>query len=60
MKPGSRKQLSVLIPLELYQALQELAQESGRTLAPYVRQVLKQYVRHVEEEGKRGWWTIRY
>ena len=60
MKPGPRKQLSILVPEELYQSLQALARENGRALSPYIRQVLKQYVRHVEEEGERGWWTIWY
>ena len=59
MKEKSQKSLSVLVPLELYQKLQALAQENGRTLSGYNRQILKRYVRFVAEEGDDGWWTVK-
>ena len=59
MISGPRKNLSVLVPLELYQKLQALAQENGRTLSGYTRQILKRYVRFVAEEGYDGWWTVK-
>lgn len=59
MKEKSQKSLSVLVPLELYQKLQALARENGRTLSGYTRQILKRYVRFVAEEGDDGWWTVK-
>ena len=35
-----------------------MAEENGRSLSGYVRQILKRYVRHVEAEGEKGWWTV--
>ena len=58
MKSGPRKQLSLLLPLELHDRLKAMAEENGRSLSGYVRQILKRYVRHVEAEGEKGWWTV--
>ena len=57
MKSGPRKQLSLLLPLELHDRLKAMAEENGRSLSGYVRQILKRYVRHAEAEGEKGWWT---
>ena len=58
MKSGPQKQLSLLLPLELHDRLKAMAEENGRSLSGYVRQILKRYVRHVEAEGEKGWWTV--
>ena len=43
-----KKHISVALPEELYQNVQELAEESGRTRAAYVRQIIKWYLRKIE------------
>ena len=58
MRSGPQKQLSLLLPLELHDRLKAMAEENGRSLSGYVRQILKRYVRHVEAEGEKGWWTV--
>ena len=58
MISGPQKQLSLLLPLELHDRLKAMAEENGRSLSGYVRQILKRYVRHVEAEGEKGWWTV--
>ncbi|MEM5819244.1 MAG: hypothetical protein AAGU16_15415 [Desulfitobacterium hafniense] len=45
MKRGPKKSVSVLLPRELHQELQILAQESSRSLAGYIRQELYQHLR---------------
>ena len=58
MRSGPQKQLSLLLPLELHDRLKAMAEENGRSLSGYVRQLLKRYVRHVAAEGEKGWWTV--
>ena len=58
MRSGPQKQLSLLLPLELHDRLKAMAEENGRSLSGYVRQILKRYVRHVEAEGEKDWWTV--
>ncbi|MGE4275622.1 MAG: hypothetical protein AB7E30_00430 [Lawsonibacter sp.] len=45
MKQGPKKSVSVMLPMEAYQKLQILAQESSRSLAGYIRQELNQHLR---------------
>ena len=45
---GPKKTVSVAMPLELYEWLKPLAQDTGRTLPGYIRQVLKAYRWHLE------------
>lgn len=58
---GPKKSVSVLLPLELYETLRTLSQESSRTIPAYIRQILKRYVRHLDEcpGGPDDWWVIR-
>ena len=58
MISGPKKRLTLLLPLELHDRLKAMAEENGRSLSGYVRQILKRYVRHVEAEGEKGWWTV--
>lgn len=43
-----KKIISVALPEDLYQKIQELAEESCRTRAAYVRQIIKRYLRETE------------
>ena len=44
----SKKHISVALPEDLFPKVQELAEESGRTRAAYVRQIIKCYLRKTE------------
>ena len=57
---GPKKTVHLLIPLELYNRLNQMAQDSHRTLPGYIRQILVAYVRHAQEdEGAGERWLIR-
>ena len=54
MKKVPMKQISLRIPLELYEQLQQQAQDTTRTIPGYIRYILKFYLRHPEYHEKRG------
>lgn len=57
MTNGKKKQVSVLLPQELYMALHEQAIASKRSTAGYIRLILKRYVSCLEQQGdKRDHW----
>ncbi len=45
MKQGPKKRVSVLLPMDVYLALQPLAKENYRSLAGYIRETLRQHLR---------------
>ena len=51
MKPTPKKSVSVLLPLDLFHALQTLAAEDGRTLSAEIRQILKGYREYIDRGG---------
>ena len=52
-----KKTVSVILPLELYEWLAVLAQDTARTVPGYIRQVLKSYLWHLENrpESLKDW-----
>lgn len=48
MIKGPKKTVSVILPLELYERLAVLAEDTARTVPRYIRQVLKGYLWHLE------------
>jgi len=58
---GPKKSVAVLMPMELYERLKELAEERDKTVPGYIRQVLKRYLWHMENapETLSGEWEIR-
>lgn len=57
MLKGPKKTVGVVMPLELYEWLAVLAEDTGRTVPAYIRQVLKSYLWHLENcpESLRDW-----
>jgi len=57
---GPKKSVAVLMPIELYERMKELAEKTGRTVPGYVRQVLKRYLWHMDNapETLTGEWKI--
>lgn len=45
-----KKSIGVLMPLELYERLQEQAELTCRSVPSYIRQILKCYLWHVENK----------
>ena len=55
-----KKTVYLLLPLSLHERLTQLAQESGRTLPGYIRQVVKYYLKHIDQgQSEEDWWYIR-
>ncbi len=46
-----KRQVTLTLTVEAYQQLQTLAEKAGRTLAGYIRWVLKEYLQEMEERG---------
>lgn len=57
MIKGPKKTVSVAMSLELYEWLAMLAQDTGRSVPGYIRQVLKSYLWHLENrpEALEDW-----
>lgn len=49
-----KKQVSLLLPQELYIALREQALASNRSTAGYIRLILKRYAAYLEQQGEKG------
>lgn len=48
MIKGPKKTVGIVLPLELYERLAVLAEDTARTVPGYIRQVLKSYLWHLE------------
>lgn len=57
---GPKKTVSVLMPQDLYDRVKQQAEKKGRTMAGYIRQVLRRYLWHVEHapDTLTGEWEI--
>lgn len=57
MIKGPKKTVGVILPLELYERLAVLAEDTARTVPGYIRQVLKSYLWHLENrpESLKDW-----
>ena len=60
MIKGPKKTVSVILPLDLYEWLAVLAEDTGRSVPGYIRQVLKSYLGVVEGlAGHQGLYGAR-
>ena len=55
-----KKSIAILVPEELHSKLKSLAAENGRTMSGYIRQILKRYIRHLEQNSASvdDWWRV--
>ena len=53
MTERQKKTISVLVPLELYEELNELVKDSSWSMSAYVRQVLKAHLQYWGRFRKR-------
>ena len=53
VKEGPKKTVSVLLPLDLYEELNELAGDDSRSMSAYIRQVLKAHLQYPQRFRKR-------
>ena len=49
--------VTILLPMDVYEKIKALADEAGWPLSRYLRQVIRRYLRHVQE-GEREEWKI--
>lgn len=55
-----QKTVYLKLALPLHTQLTELANATHRTLPGYIRQIIKHYVRHLEQGiSEDDWWYIR-
>ncbi len=47
MRSGPKKTISILVPMDLYEELDALAQDTSRSLSAYLRQVLKAHLHYI-------------
>lgn len=47
MIKGTKKTISIVIPIELYEGLNELAKNSSRSMSSYIRQVLRAHLEYI-------------
>lgn len=47
MQSGPKKTISVLLPLDLYEELNELAGDASRSVSAYIRQILKAHLEYL-------------
>lgn len=53
MREGPKKTVSILLPLDLYEELIELAEGNSRPVSAYIRQVLKAHLEYMGRFRKR-------
>lgn len=53
MREGPKKTISILLPLDLYEELNALAEDASRSMSAYVRQVLKAHLQYLQRFRKR-------
>ena len=46
MTRKEKKTVSILLPIEIYESLQKIAQEDHRSLSGQIRQILKWYIQN--------------
>ncbi len=58
---GPKKTVSLILPQETYDKVKHLAEENRRTASSYLRVMIYNYLRRLEEEtpGKDDWWVVR-
>lgn len=61
MRRGPKKAVTVLFPLRLYEQIKIQAEKQGRTVSSYIRQVLRRYIWHAENnpEALGDDWDIK-
>ena len=54
MKKPSKKVVSVLLPIELYEEIEKLTEYTQRSKSAYIRQVLRIYLRYYVEHAEEA------
>ena len=54
MKKPSKKVVSVLLPLALYEEIEKLTEYTQRSKSAYIRQVLRIYLRYYAEHAEEA------
>ena len=54
MKKPSKKVVSVLLPIKLYEEIEKLTEYTQRSKSAYIRQVLRIYLRYYAEHAEEA------
>ena len=54
MKKPSKKVVSVLLPIKLYEEIEKLTEYTQRSKSAYIRQVLRVYLRYYAEHAEEA------
>ena len=54
IRNDSQKKVSISLPMELYEQIKTLSEESQRTTSAYIRQVLRIYLRDYAEHAEEA------
>ena len=54
IRHDSKKRVSVSLPMELYEQIKTLSEETERTTSAYIRQVIRIYLRYYAEHAQEA------
>ena len=54
IRHDSKKRVSVSLPMELYEQIKTLSEETERTTSAYIRQVIRIYLRYYAEHAEEA------
>mgnify|MGYP001048966816 CR=1 FL=1 len=54
IRHDSKKRVSVSLPMELYEQIKTLSEETERTTSAYIRQIVRIYLRYYAEHAQEA------
>ena len=54
IRHDSKKRVSVSLPMELYEQIKTLSEETERTTSSYIRQIVRIYLRYYAEHAQES------
>lgn len=54
IRHDSKKRVSVSLPMELYEQIKTLSEETERTTSAYIRQIVRIYLRYYAEHAEEA------
>ena len=54
IRNDSKKKVSISLPMELYEQIKTLSEETERTASAYIRQIIRIYLRYYAEHAEEA------
>ena len=54
IRHDSKKKVSISLPMELYEQIKTLSEESQRSIPSYIRQIIRIYLQYYTEHAQEG------